>query len=179
MSSKEHASKKYGSPSGPTPTTRNAASKDRSMGSHVKANRASGSAPDHLTPSDVMQLQRTIGNQVVAKILTHHTEVPVIRRDMIGGIDVDKEGRMASWVQDDVWYHLNTTTDPYHVTQEGVSKGKKKNVTKTHYFFTREGDDTCKDAIGKGGVAGSKKKFSQLPKPVQTFVETHFMDLIG
>ena len=86
---------------------------------------------------------------------------------------------MATWEQGGRTYHLNVTTDPYHVTEEGWSPGKKsKAVTKTHYFFRRNERDECVDAIGKGGVPGSKKKFSDLPDAVQRFVETNFSALL-
>jgi hypothetical protein len=103
----------------------------------------------------------------------------VIQRVPIGipPIDVDKRTNMATWTQDGVTYHLNTTTDPPHVTQEGRS-GKKGESTKTHFFFepelTRSGYKLKNAVSGQRG----KKKFSELPKPVQDFVETNYSALL-
>lgn len=144
----------------------------------LTAARAAISAGDLLRPADVPRLQRAIGNRAVGGVLARVNQI-AIQREMIGGIDVDKEGRMATWEQDGRTYHLNVTTDPYHVTEEGWSPGKKsKAVTKTHYFFRRNDRDECVDAIGRGGVPGSKKKFSDLPRAVQQFVETNFSALL-
>lgn len=129
-----------------------------------------------MMPSHLLHLQRLIGNAAVNQLFMNQ-QVPVIQRVIIGNIDVDTNGNMATWEQEGIRYHLNVKTDPYHVTQEGISTGKKKNITKTHYFFRRK-NEVCEDAVGHGGVTGSKKKFSELPKSVQQFVESHFMDLI-
>jgi len=135
-----------------------------------------------VSPGDVLHLQRTIGNQAVAKLVTQASPMVVVQRHKIGGIEVDKGGGMPSWEHGGVKYHLNMTTDPPHVTQEGRSKGKKANITKTHFFFTAElngqGQWEFKNAIGSGGVAGSKKKFFQLPSEVSSFVQTNYEALI-
>jgi hypothetical protein len=104
----------------------------------------------------------------------------LIQRVPIGNppIDVDKRTNMASWVQDRKKYHLNSTTDPPHVTQEGRSTGKKSEPTKTHFFFQAEltGDGyRLKNAVSG---QSKKKKFSDLPQPVQDFVEANYSALL-
>jgi hypothetical protein len=126
-----------------------------------------------LQPRDVLRVQRSAGNQAVARMVTQ-TQQRLIQRVPIDGVDVDKTG-MASWEWDGKKYHLNLLPDDFHITEEGRDPKKKKSpVTKTHYFFTTHlGADlkwTMKDAIGHGGVSGSKKKFSQLPESLQKWV---------
>ncbi|MCL5048470.1 MAG: hypothetical protein M1374_06790 [Firmicutes bacterium] len=135
-------------------------------------------APHTMQPVDVPSLQRTIGNARCGELIAQRQKEMVLQRVTIDNIEVDTSGRMATWQQNGTTYHLNVTTDPYHVTEEGHAKGKKNNITKTHYFFTRE-NDKCKNAVGTGGVSGSKKKFSDLPQVVQNFVEKNFMALIS
>jgi hypothetical protein len=85
---------------------------------------------------------------------------------------------MASWEQGGKKYHLNSTTDPPHVTQEGRSSGKKSEPTKTHFFFQAEltGDGyRLKNAVSG---QSKKKKFSDLPQAVQNFVEANYSALL-
>ena len=104
----------------------------------------------------------------------------VMQMTRIAGIDVTPSGSMPQWDQNGLTYHLNLTTDPPHVTCENYpvpGRGKKKaSTTKMHYFFQRGDDGTISNAVS--GQRG-KKKFSDLPSAVQTFVETHYTAILA
>lgn len=103
---------------------------------------------------------------------------PLIQRVPIGGIDVDKQGRMPTWEQGGNRYHLNMATDPPHITQEGRSKGKKSGATKTHFFFrVKLGTAGWEFSNATSGQRG-KKKWEELPGEVRTFVATYYDDLL-
>jgi hypothetical protein len=97
------------------------------------------------------------------------------------GVKVDRGGGMPTWEMDGKRYHLNLLPDDFHITEEGRDEGKTarkggSGLTKTHYFFeavltSERGKPvwTMKNAVGSGGVPGSKKKFSQLPRRVQNW----------
>lgn len=137
-----------------------------------------------LRSRDVLRLQRSAGNQTVARMLAQ-THRRLIQRDDVGGVDVNKGGGMPSWEWGGKTYHLNTRTDPPHITEEGRDEskaGKKGRIgaTKTHYFFrpVLNGTWQMKDAIGSGGYPGSKKKFSALPPGLQSWFETNYAALL-
>lgn len=100
----------------------------------------------------------------------------------IGGIMVDKRTNMPTWEQDGATYHINLTTETFHVTKEGVPK--------IQYFFkldagniddvvpTKSERGRSKVKVGKE-VVYTKNKFSDLPAAVQQYVRTNYRALIG
>jgi hypothetical protein len=102
----------------------------------------------------------------------------VIQMTRIAGIDVTLSGSMPQWDQDGLTYHLNLTTDPPHVTCENwpVKRGKKTSTTKMHFFFQRSDSGVISNAVS--GQRG-KKKFSDLPQAVQTFVSNNYTAILA
>src|SRR3954471_14703629 len=152
-----------------------------------------------LRASTLLQLQQGAGNQAVARLLARTQERLIQRDDsdsesetesedeqparivQCGAVTVDRGGGMPTWEMGGKKYHLNLLPGDFHITEEGRDTGKKakkggSGLTKTHYFFepiltSVKGKHVweMKNAIGSGGVPGSKKKFSELPGSVQTW----------
>lgn len=156
---------------------------------HRQGSRANpvGSMPHSLTPNRVtshslLQLQRSIGNQAVGKILSQAAARNVIQRKLVAGIEVDQRTNMPTWTQDGITYHINLTTDTYHVTQEGIPK--------IQFFFAGTGTDIqdkrptkaeqgrSKKKVG-GNTVNTKRVFSELPAAVQTFIRTNWSEILG
>ena len=107
----------------------------------------------------------------------------VAQRVMIGEIEVKNEGQMPTWTQDDIKYHINLTTDTYHVTKETSPK--------VHYFYEGYGDEikdkqpTKAERGGKskkkvkGEVVVTKTVFSKLPLTVQTFIKGNYREILA
>jgi hypothetical protein len=99
----------------------------------------------------------------------------------IGGITVDKRTNMPTWDQGGATYHINLTSETFHVTKEGVPK--------VHYFFAADGGDVedvvpsaaergrSKVKVGKE-VVYTKNKFSDLPSAVQQYIRANYLALI-
>lgn len=98
---------------------------------------------------------------------------PVVQRVTIDRIDVTLSGSMPQWDQNGLTYHLNLSTDPPHVTCENWPKGK--GTTKMHFFFKRQNDEIKNAVSGQRG----KKKFSDLPAAVQTFVANNYTAILA
>ena len=105
-----------------------------------------------------------------------------LQRTRIGDIEVDGSGRMPRWTQGGKTYHLNVTTDTYHVTEEGDIK--------IHYFFEGTGADIKSTQPTKAEKGGKKKKkgrgkvatstvFGKLPPSVQDFVRDNFAAILS
>jgi hypothetical protein len=93
----------------------------------------------------------------------------------IGGINVTMRDKkdpkfMPTWDHGKTRWHLNFTTDPPHVTRENPSP-------KLQYFFNSE--LTATGRTFKNAVSGQrgKKKWSDLPDEVSTYVSTYFDQL--
>lgn len=107
----------------------------------------------------------------------------VAQRVMIGDIEVKNEGQMPTWEQDNVKYHINLSTDTYHVTKETSPK--------VHYFYEGYGDEikdkqpTKAERGGKskkkvkGAVVVTKTVFSKLPAAVQTFIKANYREILA
>ncbi|HEX7313768.1 MAG TPA: DUF4157 domain-containing protein [Pyrinomonadaceae bacterium] len=107
----------------------------------------------------------------------------VVQRVTIAGIEVENEGQMPTWEQDGVKYHINLTTDTYHVTKETSPK--------VHYFYEGYGEDIkdkqpSKAERGgkskkkvKGAVVVTKTVFSKLPAAVQTFIKGNYREILA
>lgn len=105
----------------------------------------------------------------------------VIQRVRINGIDVDNRTNMPTWTQDGVTYHINITTDTFHVTEEGIPK--------IHYFFSGTGMDIEDEQPTKQERGASRKKvkgvgkvktknvFSDLPIKVQDFIKDNWVQI--
>src|SRR5690242_8798048 len=105
MRSKKQANRKDKS-SRPKSTTRKGAPKDQLISSQAKAIQAARLAPHLLTPGDVLQLQRTIGNQATGQILAQATQRrPVQKKENSTGLpDNLKSGieSLSGYSMDDV-----------------------------------------------------------------------------
>jgi hypothetical protein len=100
----------------------------------------------------------------------------VIQRVDVGGVDVTLSGKMPQWVQGNLTYHLNLTTDPPHITCENwpVKKRKKTTTTKMHFFY-KGGANGIKDAVS---AQRNKKKFSDLPSAVQIWFAANYTAIL-
>lgn len=154
----------------------------------VPAFQAPGFAGLALTPGALIGLQRAIGNRavsaLVAPIVQRQTAQAMVQRVMIAGIDVRPSGNMPTWDQGGGTYHINLTTDTYHVTKVGVPK--------IQYFFKGTGNDIVdtqptgrergkskKKVKGVKGKVNTKTVFSALPDNVQTFIKANFANIIA
>ncbi len=102
---------------------------------------------------------------------------------IINGIDVRPSGNMPTWEQGGETYHINLTTETYHVTKEGVPK--------VHYFFEGSGEEiedkqpteaergSKKKVKGKKGKVKTSTVFSALPENVQNFVRGHWSSILA
>ena len=100
----------------------------------------------------------------------------------IGGIMVDKTTNMPTWDQGGATYHINLTTETFHVTKEGIPK--------IQYFFKSDAGDIddvvpTKAERGRSKVkvdkewVYTKNTFSDLPGAVQQYIRTNYLTLIG
>ncbi|ONI74715.1 hypothetical protein ALI144C_38520 [Actinosynnema sp. ALI-1.44] len=101
----------------------------------------------------------------------------------VAGIKVDQGTNMATWVQDNVKYHLNLTYGEFHVTvEDGI---------KVHYFFTGmgmqiKGIRPPPDEQGRSikwnpktrANVNTKRMFEDLPGDVQDFIKEHWSEIL-
>jgi hypothetical protein len=78
-----------------------------------------------------------------------------------------------SWDFDNTRYHINLSTETYHVTKEASPKN--------HYFFKGTGkeiEDKQPTQKERGGDASTKGVFSELPEEIQEFIKANWDSLI-
>lgn len=99
----------------------------------------------------------------------------VAQRVLIAGIDVSPSGGMPTWDQNGLTYHINLTSDTYHITKEDKPR--------THYYFSGFGAEIADKQPTKeergGGKSTVKTVFSSLPREVQSFIKTNFKAIIS
>ena len=183
MASKEQAKEKRSSP---RPATQNVVSQDQLLHNQVSAMQPARLAPQMLTPGAVLHMQRTLGNQALTQLMEPlqrlSVQTQVIQRVRIAGIDVSNQGRMPTWEQNGKTYHINLTTETFHITEEDSPK--------IHYFYQGYGTDIEDKQPSKGERGGSAKKkkekktvrtkrvFSELPQAVQSFIKNNYAAIL-
>lgn len=132
--------------------------------------------------SDVRTHNDTAADHSTASVQLHACTQPRVQRVLIAGINVNKQTNMPTWDQNNITYHINLTTDTYHVTAENAPKPKGGGTMKIQYFFKRP-KLTCESTNPTGNESGgnkkSKKRFGDLPPNVQNYVQTNYSALIG
>ena len=130
------------------------------------------------------QCPESIRNQYINSKEAYITQLKVIQKVLIDGIEVNKSTGMPSWTQDGIDYHINLSTDTRHITKSEARRPK------IHYFFQGSGTDitdkqpTKEERGKKVKVKGHSKiktstVFSKLPFSVQTFIKSNWMKILG
>ncbi|MEM6685257.1 MAG: hypothetical protein AAF617_05620 [Bacteroidota bacterium] len=109
----------------------------------------------------------------------------VQRVTIIDGIEVNPSAGMPTWEQGGHRYHINTSTETYHITREGnpkihyFYKGAGEEIQDTQPTKAERGGKSKRKVKGQPGKVKTKTVFSALPKSVQTFIKGNYIAILS